>query len=47
VETSNFLKGLKKIKNLLPLLSRNDYYKNSSEVAFTYKEVETGVTNMP
>jgi hypothetical protein len=47
VETANFLKGLKKIKNLLPLLSRNDYYKNSSEVAFTYKEVELGVTKMP
>jgi hypothetical protein len=47
VETANFLKGLKKIKNLLPLLSRNDYYKNSSEVAFTYKEVEFGVTKMP
>jgi hypothetical protein len=47
VETANFLKGLKKIKNLLPLLSRNDYYKNSSEVAFTYKEVEIGVTKMP
>ena len=28
-------------------MSRNDYYKNSSEVAFTYKEVEAGVSSMP
>lgn len=31
----------------MPLLTRNEYYKNSSEVAFTYKEVEIGVTKMP
>lgn len=43
----NFVKGLKKIKNLLPLQTRNDYYKHCSEVAFTYKEVENGVNKMP
>lgn len=47
VETSNFLKGLKKIKNLLPLMQRNEYYKNCSEVAFSFREVEIGVTKMP
>jgi hypothetical protein len=47
VESANFFKGLKKIKNLLPLMSRNEYFKNSSEVAFTYKEVEAGVSKMP
>ncbi len=39
--------GLQKIKNLLPLQTRNEYYKNCSEVAFTYKEVEQGVQAMP
>jgi len=47
VENTNFIKALKKIKNLLPLLPRNEYYKQSSEVAFTYKEVENGVMSMP
>ena len=47
VDTLNFLKGLKKIKNLLPLQARNEYYKSSSDVAFAYKEVEQGVEQMP
>lgn len=47
VENANFLKALKKIKNLLPLQARNEYFKTSSEVAFTYKEVEGGVIGMP
>lgn len=47
METPNFLKGLRKIKNLLPLLPKNDYFKTTSDVAFSYKEVETGVINMP
>eukprot|EP00347_Sterkiella_histriomuscorum_P016987 403351092 len=47
VETANFLKGLKKIKHLLPLQTRNQYFKNCSEVAFSYKEVESGVIKMP
>jgi hypothetical protein len=28
-------------------MPRNDYYKNASDVAFTYKEVEQGVVSMP
>ena len=47
VETSNFVKGFRKIKHLLPLQTRNDYYKNCSEVAFSYKEVENGIIKMP
>lgn len=47
VETANFIKGFRKIKHLLPLQTRNDYYKNCSEVAFSYKEVENGVNKMP
>ena len=47
MENTNFLKALKKIKNLLPLLPRNEYYRTSSEVAFTYKEVENGVISVP
>ncbi len=47
VDNLNFTKGLKKIKSLLPLMPRNDYYKNASDVAFTYKEVEQGVVSMP
>ncbi len=47
VENQNFIKALKKIKNLLPLQTKNEYYKNSSEVAFTYQDVENGVIGMP
>ena len=35
VETSNFQIGLKKIRGMFPMQTRNDYYKNCSEVAFT------------
>ena len=47
MEKPNFLKGLRKIKNLLPLLPKNDYYKSCSDVAFSYKDVDSGVASMP
>lgn len=47
VESENFLTGLKKIKHILPLQSRNEYMKNSSEIAFSYKEVESVISQMP
>lgn len=32
---------------MLPLLPQNEYYKTCSEVAFKYKEVESGILHMP
>lgn len=46
MDVGNFLKALKKIKNLLPLQPKLDYYKQTSEVAFTFKDVENGVKKM-
>lgn len=47
VENHNFLTGLQKIKNLLPLMNKNEYYKSCSDVSFTYKDVEFGIMHMP
>lgn len=47
VEKENFIKALQKIKNLLPLQTKNDYLKTSSDISFTYLEVETGIYHMP
>ena len=46
VDTANFIKALQKIKNLLPLLPKNDYYKTTSDIAFSYQEVEQGIGSM-
>jgi len=47
VDNFNFLAGLRKIKNLLPLVPRTDYLKQCSDVSFSFKEVENGIVNMP
>jgi hypothetical protein len=47
VENSNLLKGLQKIKNLLPLQNRSDYNKQSSDIAFSFKDVEKCAMGMP
>lgn len=31
----------------MPLLAKNEYFKSSSDVSFTYKEVEYGIMHMP
>ena len=38
---------MQKIKNLLPLMTNNEYYKSCSDVSFTYKDVEFGIMHMP
>ena len=45
VELGNFVKALKKIKNMLPLQAKLEYIKNCGEVCFSYKEVENGLQN--
>lgn len=47
MDYNNFVRGLKKIKTLLPLQPQAEYFKNTSDVAFSYKEVEKGVVQMP
>lgn len=43
VEVGNFVKALRRIKNLLPLQQKLDYLKACGEVSFSYKEVEQGL----
>lgn len=44
VELGNFLRALRKIKTMLPLQAKLDYIRNCGEIAFSYKEVETTLT---
>lgn len=44
VEHGNFLKALKKIKNMLPLQTKSEYSKTCGEVSFSYREVEAGIS---
>jgi hypothetical protein len=44
VETANFMKALKKIKNMLPLQTKTEYLKSCGEVSFSYREVEQGLS---
>jgi hypothetical protein len=43
VEQGNFVKALRKIKNMLPLQPKLEYLKACGEVAFSYREVENGL----
>ena len=43
VEQGNFVKALRKIKNMLPLMPRLEYMRNCGDVAFSYKDVESGL----